>query len=202
MLIIYTMIEQTLAIIKPDGVQRGLVGEIIKRFERAGLKIVAMKMVWPTEDLVGQHYADDEDYLKGVGQKAIDGAKSQGREMSESPLEIGSRVRMSNMRYLATGPVVAFVLEGNTAVQTVRNLIGGTNPLSADVGTIRGDLTIDDFSQADTEGRSVRNLMHASGDVDEAKREIPLWFNEEELHKYQTVMDKVLHDPNWDAKRD
>jgi len=96
---------------------------------------------------------------------------------------------------------VAMVLEGNTAVKTVRNIIGGTNPLTADIGTIRGDLTIDDFSQADTEQRSVRNLMHASGDVAEAEREIPLWFTNEELYKYQTVMDKVLHDPNWDAER-
>jgi nucleoside-diphosphate kinase len=100
---------------------------------------------------------------------------------------------------MSTGPVLAMVLQGNTAVQTVRNMIGKTNPLSADLGTIRGDLTIDDFTQADAEGRSVRNLMHASGDVAEATREIPLWFRKNELYDYQTVMDKVLHDPDWDA---
>jgi len=81
----------------------------------------------------------------------------------------------------------------------VRNMIGGTNPLTADIGTIRGDLTIDDFMQSDAESRSVRNLMHASGDVDEANREIPLWFEKSELFEYQTVMDKVLHDPSWGA---
>jgi nucleoside-diphosphate kinase len=196
------MIEQTLAIIKPDGVQRGLIGEIIRRFEHVGLKVVAMKMSWPDEELVGKHYTDDEKYLMSVGEKALDSAKARGVKMKESALEIGQRVRKSNMRYLSTGPVLAFVLEGNTAVQTTRNIIGGTNPLTADIGTIRGDLTIDDFSQADAEARSVRNLMHASGDVEEAKREIPLWFTDEELHEYQTVMDKVLHDPNWDAKRE
>ncbi len=194
-------IERTLAIVKPDGVQRGLVGEIVHRFERAGLKIVAMKMVWAKPELVGQHYTADEEYLKSVGEKALGAARDRGQELSETALEIGTRVRESNMRYIATGPVVAFILEGNTAVQTVRNIIGGTNPLTADIGTIRGDLTIDDFVQADKESRSVRNLMHASGDVSEAEREIKLWFTDQEIYQYQTVMDKVLHDPSWDAEK-
>lgn len=192
-------IERSLAIVKPDGVQRGLLGEILGRFERAGLKIVGMKMAWPTEELVAQHYSDDENYLVSVGEKALENARQKGLEMDETALEIGQRVRESNMRYLSSGPVLVFVLEGNTAVQTVRNIIGGTNPLTADIGTIRGDLTIDDFSQADVEGRSVRNLMHASGDVSEAQREVALWFTDSELHNYQTVMDKVLHDPSWGA---
>lgn len=192
-------IERTLVIIKPDGVQRSLMGEILHRFERTGLKVVGMKLVWPSEELVGKHYTDDEAYLKGVGEKALANAKERGEVKKESALEIGQRVRRTNMRYLSVGPVLAMVLEGNTAVQTVRNMVGGTNPLTADVGSIRGDLTIDDFTQADMEQRSVRNLMHASGDVSEAKREIALWFNKNELHDYQTVMDKVLHDPNWGA---
>lgn len=191
------MIERTLAIVKPDGVQRGLVGEIIGRFERAGLKIAGMKMLWPDEEMVGKHYSSDGKYLSGVGEKALQNAQDRGVKMKETALEIGQRVREANMKYISTGPVIAFVLEGNTAVQTVRNLIGGTNPLSADVGTIRGDLTIDDFAQSDQEKRSTRNLMHASGDVEEAEREIKLWFSDGELHEYQTVMDKVLHDPNW-----
>lgn len=193
-------IERTLAIIKPDGVQRGLIGEIIHRFERAGLKIVGAKMVWADKELVGQHYTNDEAYLKSVGEKALEVAQERGTTLKETALEIGQRVRQSNMRYISTGPVFAMVVEGNTAIKTVRNIIGGTNPLTADVGTIRGDLTIDDFSQADAESRSVRNLMHASGDVSEAEREIPLWFTPEELHRYQTVMDKILHDPDWDAE--
>ena len=94
---------------------------------------------------------------------------------------------------------MALVLKGNTAIQTTRNIIGGTNPLSADIGTIRGDLSVDDFSQADIEKRAVRNLMHASSEPAEAEREIALWFTAEEIHDYQTVMDKVLHDPAWGA---
>ncbi|MEK7556552.1 MAG: nucleoside-diphosphate kinase [Patescibacteria group bacterium] len=193
-------IERTLVIVKPDGVQRGLVGEILDRFERAGLKIVAAKMEWPSKKLVGQHYTDDESYNKGVGEKALANAKEQGTKLPGTALQIGLAVREANMRYLSAGPVIALVLEGNTAIKTVRNIIGGTNPLTADIGTIRGDLTIDDFAQADEEGRAVRNLMHASSDPDEAKREIALWFEKKEIHQYQTVMDKVLHDPDWGAK--
>ena len=197
--VINMAIERTLVIVKPDGVQRGLLGEILGRFERAGLKIVGMKLVWPDEELVGEHYSADENYLRGVGEKALENARQRGVEKSESALEIGQRVREANMRYLSTGPVLTLALEGNTAVQTVRAIVGGTNPLTADIGTIRGDLTIDDFTQADLEDRSVRNLMHASSDPEEAEREITLWFSTSELHEYQTVMDKVLHDPNWGA---
>lgn len=192
-------IERTLVIIKPDGVQRGLLGEIIGRFERAGLKVAGMKLAWPDEEFVGEHYLADENYLKSVGEKALESAQQEGVEVNESALKIGQRIREANMRYLSTGPVLVLALEGNTAVQTVRAIVGGTNPLTADIGTIRGDLTIDDFTQADSENRSVRNLMHASSDPQEAKREISLWFSDGELYEYQTVMDKVLHDPNWGA---
>lgn len=193
-------IERTLVIIKPDGVQRMLVGEIVGRFERAGLKMVGMKMVWPSKKLVGQHYADDPAYFQSVWVKAKKGAEERGEEMKETAQQLGKRVREANMRYMSSGPVIALVLEGNAAILNVRTIIGGTNPLTADIGSIRGDLTIDDFGAADTEGRAVRNLMHASSEPEEAKREIALWFSKDELNNYQTVMDKVLHDPNWGAK--
>lgn len=188
-----------MVIIKPDGVQRGLVGNIMERFERAGLKVVGMKMVWPSEETVGKHYTADPGYFQSVWEKAKASAEDRGDKFTESPDELGHRIRGANMKYLSAGPVVAMVLEGNTAIPTVRNIIGGTNPLSADMGTIRGDLTIDDFSQADKEGRAVRNLMHASSEPEEAVREIALWFTDEEVYGYQTVMDKVLHDPEWGA---
>jgi nucleoside-diphosphate kinase len=190
-------IERTLVIVKPDGVQRGLLGNILGRFERAGLKVVGMKLLWPDSEHVGRHYTDDERYLKEVGEKALANAEAKSVAMNETALEIGQRVREANMRYLSSGPVLVMVLEGNTAIDTVRRMIGGTNPLTADIGTIRGDLTIDDFAQADIEGRAVRNLMHASSDPEEAGREIDLWFSAQELYDYQTVMDKVLHDPAW-----
>lgn len=186
-------------IVKPDGVQRGLLGEILGRFERAGLKVVGMKFIWPDSEQVGRHYTDDESYLCGVGEKALANAKAKNIEMNETALEIGQRVREANMRYLSTGPVLVMALQGNTAIDAVRSMIGGTNPLTADIGTIRGDLTIDDFAQADEEKRAVRNLMHASSEPEEAEREIQLWFSEDELYDYETVMDKVLHDPSWGA---
>ena len=192
-------IEQTLVIVKPDGVQRGLLGEILGRFEHVGLKVVGMKLTWPDAEHVGKHYSSDERYLTEVGEKALANAQARGVTLLETALDIGQRVREANMRYLSTGPVLVMVLEGNTAIQTVRSIIGGTNPLTADIGTIRGDLTIDDFAQADKESRAVRNLMHASSDASEAQREIALWFEKSELHEYQTVMDKVLHDPTWGA---
>lgn len=192
-------IERSLVIIKPDGVQRGLVGDIIKRFERAGLKIVGMKMVWPDKELVGKHYTGDEKYNTEVGEKALKNAQEHGKEIPGTALEIGLRIRETNIRYLSTGPVLAFALEGNTAIKTIRNIIGGTNPLTADIGTIRGDFTIDDFAQADIENRAVRNLMHASSEPEEAEREVALWFTDKELYDYQNVMDKVLHDPSWGA---
>lgn len=193
------MIEHTLTIIKPDGVQRGLVGDVISRFERAGLKIVAMKMVWPTQELVGRHYTPDEAYNTGVGEKALANAKEHGAEIQGTALEIGLRIRSTNINYLSAGPVLAMVLEGNTAITSVRNIIGGTNPLTADIGTIRGDLTVDDFAQADAENRAVRNMMHASSEPDEAAREIKLWFTDQEVFQYKNVMDAVLHDPSWGA---
>ena len=195
------MIERTLALIKPDGVQRGLIGDIISRFEQAGLKVVGMKMAWADEKLVGQHYTSDEKYNTEVGEKALANAKEHGQKMDGNALEIGLRIRETNIRYLSTGPVLALVLEGNSAIQSVRNIIGGTNPLTADIGTIRGDLTIDDFAQADKESRAVRNMMHASSEPDEADREIALWFTKKELHDYSTVMDAVLHNPDWDARK-
>lgn len=193
-------IERTLVIIKPDGVQRGLVGEILNRFERAGLKITAMKMEWPSKKLVGQHYTDEMAYYQTVWEKAKKSVEERGGTMKETPKQLGDRVREANMRYLSTGPVIAFVLKGNNAISQTRMIIGGTNPATADIGTIRGDLTIDDFSAADTEDRAVRNLMHASSEPDEAEREIALWFDKKGVHDYQTVMDKVLHDPHWGAR--
>lgn len=193
-------IERTLVIIKPDGIQRGLIGEILARFERAGLKVVGMKMEWPSKKLVGQHYTSDPGYYQSVWEKASISAEERGQAMKETPKQLGDRVREANMRYLSSGPVLAMVLEGNQAILNTRNIIGSTNPLTADVGTIRGDLTVDDFGAADTEGRAVRNLMHASSEPIEAKREIMLWFEKRELHDYQTVMDKVLHDPEWGSR--
>lgn len=192
--------QRTLVLVKPDGVQRHLVGEIIRRFEQAGLKLVGLKLAWATPEIVARHYRHDAEYLISIGEKTIKGMKELGIPMHETPLQIGRRVRSYLARFLVTGPVVAMVLQGTNAIRNVRQLVGVTDPLAADIGSIRGDLTIDTIQLADLEQRSVRNLMHASGDPEEAEREIPIWFSPSELHAYRTVMDVVLHDENWDRR--
>lgn len=190
--------QRTLVLVKPDGVQRHLVGDILHRFEQAGLKLVGLKLIWATEKIIDKHYRHDVEYLTSIGEKTIKGMEQLGIVPDGTPLELGRRVRSYLSRHLTTGPVVAIVLQGTNAIRNVRQLVGSTDPLVADIGTIRGDLTIDTIQLADLEQRSVRNLVHASGDPEEAEREIPIWFSADELHDYQTVMDVVLHDRHWD----
>lgn len=193
--------QRSLVLIKPDGVQRGLVGDVISRFEKSGLKLVAMKMVWPNKELVEKHYSTDEGYLTAIGEKAKAGMAQLGLTDKRTPLQIGKWVRSQLGRYLAIGPVVAMVWQGTNSIGNIRQLVGSTNPILADVGSIRADLTIDTIEMANLEGRSVRNLIHASSDPDEAKREMDLWFSKEEIFEYENVMDKVLHDAFWDQPK-
>lgn len=190
--------QRTLVLVKPDGVQRHLVGDILHRFEQAGLKIVGLKLVWATPRIIDLHYRHDAEYLTSIGEKTIKGMEQLGVPVHGTPLEIGRRVRSYLSRHLSIGPVVAIVLQGTNAIRNARQLVGSTDPLVADIGSIRGDLTIDTIQLADLEERAVRNLVHASGDPEEAEREIPIWFSADELHEYPTVMDAVLHDENWD----
>jgi len=192
--------ERTLVIIKPDGVQRSLIGEIIRRYERTGLKLVALKMFVPTRDQVKGHYLLDPNWIISVGEKSIMAYDKKGLEPpSRDPEVIGNQVLERLQNYLTCGPVVAMVWQGNQAVGIVRKITGGTEPLTSDVGTIRGDLTIDSYSMADTDDRAVRNLLHASGSVKEAEKEIKHWFSEDEIIKYRLVQESILYDVNLDG---
>ncbi len=192
--------EKTFVIIKPDGVQRSLIGEIIGRFERVGLKLVAMKMVVPTEEIVGSHYTLDPAWIKKVGEKSIKGYESKGQvPPSKDPIELGNRVLEVLKKYFTSGPVVAMVWQGAHAVPVVRKIVGGTEPLTSDVGTIRGDFVLDSYQMSDTDGRAIRNVIHASGSVDEAKNEIDLWFKKENIINYRLVQDAILYDVNLDG---
>lgn len=192
--------ERTLVIIKPDGVQRSLIGEIIKRYERTGLKLVGMKMTIPTEENVEKHYSVDPGWKMAVGEKAISAYKKKGlTPPSENPLDLGNIVVAKLKKYITSGPVIAMVWQGMNAVGVVRKVTGATEPLTSDVGTIRGDLTIDSYQVADTDGRAVRNLIHASGTPDEANKEITLWFNENELLNYKLIQESILYDVNIDG---
>ncbi len=158
-------IERTLIILKPDTVQRGLVGEIITRFEKVGLKLVGMKMVSPDRDHYYYHY---EDIGKMVSRR--------GKEVFDMTLDV-----------MMSGPVIAVVLEGIEAASLVRKMVGATEPKSSEPGTIRGDYSHMSYAHADENGVGIPNIIHASGDADEAKLEIAHWFSGQELFDYQTV---------------
>lgn len=182
--------ERTLILVKPDGVLRGLTGEILSRLERTGLRIVAMKMVKADADLIRRHYPGSEGWLLNVGRTVVEQLKAAGLPAektlgTEDPAELGRMVREWNCEYLTAGPVIAAVLEGNNVVANVRRLVGSTIPSLAAPGTIRGDHSVDDGVTAAVAMRSVRNLIHASGNRTEAEYEIGLWFTEAEFHPYR-----------------
>ncbi|MCF7866627.1 nucleoside-diphosphate kinase [Candidatus Woesearchaeota archaeon] len=185
--------ERSLVLIKPDGVQRGLVGEILTKFEKCGLKIIGMKMVYPTEELAGNHYIADENWLKTVGTKQKEAYAKKGLTIEKEERELGLEVRKQLIDFLTMSPVVAFVFEGHNAVKHIRKLVGSTSPGDAAPGTIRGDYAFDTYSLADISKRPIQNLIHASGEVDEALREIKIWFKEEELHTWKRVDEELLY---------
>lgn len=193
--------ERTLVVIKPDGVQRSLIGEVIKRYEQAGLKLVALKMFVPEADFVEKHYLLDSQWKQNTGQKTIDAYKEKGMEhpAGDDPIKAADTILAGLKKYLSAGPVVAMVWEGINAVGIVRKITGGTEPLTSDVGTIRGDYTIDSYKLADVDGRSVRNIVHASGSTDEANQEIDLWFTAKDLHDYKLVQERILYDVDLDG---
>lgn len=192
--------ERTLIIVKPDGVQRSLIGEIIKRFEKVGLKIIGMKMVAASPEMVEQHYTLDPNWRRVTGEKRIKAAREKGETPpSEDPLEITAAILERLKGYMTSGPVVVIALEGAHAAAIVRKIVGGTEPLSTDVGTIRGDFVLDSYIMADNDSRAVRNLIHASGSAAEAEMEIKHWFKDEEIIKYRHVQEQILYDVNLDG---
>ena len=192
--------ERTLVIIKPDGVQRSLIGEIIRRYERAGLKLTALKFFVPAPELVEKHYLSDAGWLESVGVKSLAAYDKKGLKAPFiNPIDCGQAVLGRLIKYLSSGPVAAMIWEGNQAAAIVKKITGGTEPQTSDVGTIRGDLTIDSYELADNDERAVRNLIHASGSPAEAAREIAIWFQEEEIIKYNIIQEKILYDVNLDG---
>jgi len=192
--------EQSLVLIKPDGVQRGLIGEIIKRYEQTGLKLVGLKFVVPTVELVEKHYLVDPEWKMKTGNKTIKNYKDKGLEPPDTdPIKSSERVLETLKKYLTVGPVVAMVWQGMNVVGIIRKITGATEPLVSDIGTIRGDFTIDAYKIADLDGRATRNLIHASGTVEEAQKEIDLWFKKDELINYRLVNEMILYDVNLDG---
>lgn len=188
-------LERTLVIIKPDGIQRSLIGEIISRYERLGLKLVGLKMLIPTHEMIEKHYTLDPDWKRLVGEKRMKAALESGITEKESdPVEIGEQVLLKLKKYMTAGPVIAMVWQGAHAVAVVRKVTGGTEPRTSDIGTIRGDFMLDSYELSELDERSVRNLVHSSGSVREATDEISHWFLQSELFEYRIVQEQILYE--------
>ncbi|MBI2665325.1 nucleoside-diphosphate kinase [Candidatus Woesearchaeota archaeon] len=186
-------VERTLILAKQDAVHRGLVGEIISRFEQKGMKIVGMKMTIPTRKMVEMHYADDDAMWTLTGERNIATMKEKGREIKETPLQIGRKIREWNIKSLAGHPVIAMVFEGFHAVEVGRKIVGHTEPRQAAPGTIRGDFAVESYDIAEFYKRPMINLVHASGKTHEAEREIQVWFNKDELFDYTKKDFRMFH---------
>lgn len=192
--------ERSLVLIKPDGVQRGLIGEVIKRYERTGLKLAGLKMFVPTADFVEQHYLLDPGWKQSNGEKTISAYKAKGQEPPISdPIKAAEKTLERLKSYISSGPIVAMVWQGMNAVEVIRKITGGTEPRTSDIGTIRGDFTIDSYEVADLDNRSVRNIIHASGSPKEAEMEIEHWFKDGELINYRLIGEEILYDVNLDG---
>lgn len=191
--------ERTFVILKPDTVQRSLMGEAIKRFEQTGLKCTAMKMFVPDEATLLQHYNKDDEWFLKKGNRIIDDMKAQGREIEKEPIEYGKDIIRTIVHYMTAAPVVAMIWEGNESVAVVTKVVGTTEPKTSDVGTIRGDYTVDSYGHASYENRAVRNLIHCSETPEEAEREIALWFTEADVMQYTTAQERIMYDVNLDG---
>lgn len=194
--------EKTFVIIKPDGLQRSLVGNIISRFERVGLKIAALKLVNATEDQCWKHYNKDEAWFLKKGTGIAEDMQKQGLPLTKEPIEYGRAIIGQLVTFMTSDPVVCMVLQGNQAVAVVKKLVGSTEPATSDVGTIRGDLTLDSYALAGVDERAVRNLIHCSDAVEEAQREIQIWFTPEEILDYKLFQEQVLYDINLDGVKE
>lgn len=191
--------ERTFVILKPDALQRALVGETVRRLERAGLKFVGMKLIVATREQATAHYGKDDEWCAKVGGRIVANMEKNGEKAEKPALSYGKEILDGLLDFLTCSPVVVMVLEGNQAVGVVKKIVGGTEPLTSDVGTIRGDLTSDSYDIAGIDGRAVRNLVHCSDSVDEAKREIAIWFQPNELLSYKLIAERMLYDVNLDG---
>lgn len=192
--------QKTLVLVKPDGVQRSLIGEVIKRYEKVGLKLVALKMVIPTSQQALDHYSIDPDWAEKTGNKTFESYRKKGLPLpGDDPVEFAEGIRKQLVKYITCGPVIAMVWQGMEAISIVRKITGSTDPLSSVPGTIRGDYTIDSYAASDADKRAIRNIIHSSGSLEEAEKEIPIWFEADEILDYRLVTEEILYDVNLDG---
>lgn len=193
--------ERSLVLIKPEGVMRQLVGELLTRFERKGLKIVALKMVWPDEEMAAKHYTDSEEWLLGTGTRTYEGYVEKGITPPLSPRELGLNTRRKLMEHITAGPVIAIALQGAHVIETVRKMRGTTNPVKADVGTIGFDYTLESYELSDAGDWAIKNIIHASDSPETATDEIKIWFTKNEIFDYSTAIEHLLYSKDWHQHR-
>jgi len=195
--------ERTFVILKPDTIQRGLVGEVVQRFEKIGLKIVAMKMTQASEELIFKHYNKDDAWYTRKGQGIVENRQKLNLPIEKEPIEYGKDIIRKMVHYMAACPVVCMVIEGNQSQAVVKRLVGGTEPTTADTGTIRGDYALDSFFLCDVDGsRGLRNLIHCTDPADGPEAynyEVGVWFSPEEIYNYKLVSEAMLYDVNLDG---
>lgn len=182
--------EKTFVLIKPDGVRKGLVGEIVNRFERRDLKVVAMEMFQPSRAEMDKHYPKDEAWLRRLGGKTQSTYEKYGHDVkrdfgTSDLLRVGKTVRGWLIDFMVSAPMVKMVVQGVHAVDMVRKIVGPTMPYLAEMGTIRGDFSADSAISANIDRRAVYNLIHASETPEEAKHEIKHWFGKHPIYKYK-----------------
>lgn len=187
------LLEKTFIAVKHDGVQRGLIGEVVKRFEQRGLRLCAIKMVQADEDLATRHYPLTEEWIKNTSATTRKAWSEKGIVLKENDEEICARINAWLKSYLTEGPIVAMVWEGIHAIEIGRKIVGTASAKNAPIGTIRGDYSIDSYELADLKKRPVRNIVHASGTKAEAEREIRLWFTPGEIHDWMRKDWEIIH---------
>jgi nucleoside-diphosphate kinase len=189
--------ERTFMMVKPDGVRRGLAGEIMRRIEQRGLKIIACSLAAPKRAEIDKHYPKDAKWIRRVGEKTLSTFAKYNinpkKEIGTDDIEkIGRIVREWLLDYMTSGPVLKMVIEGVHAIDMVRKLCGTTIPLAAELGSIRGDFSADSPIAANSAMRAIHNLVHASENTDEANHEIKLWFKTTDLHSYRRVEEELM----------
>lgn len=189
--------EKTVVLVKPDGVKRGLVGEVVRRIEQRGLKVIALKMVVPTREQAHDHYPNTDEWMRGMGAKTLENYAAYEKDPlkevgTDDPLEIGKMAARWNVEFLTSGPIVALAVQGIHAIAMVRKIVGHTMPSKAEMGTIRGDYSVDSPTLANAERRAIHNVVHASGDEAESAHEIKHWFKDDEIHAYKRAEEDIM----------
>jgi len=190
--------QKALIIIKPDGVQRGLLGKIVTRFEQVGLKIIGLKFIWATEKQIIVHYPETDAWFKKVGERTLTNYAKKGLDAKKvfntnDAIQIGRTVKKWLITYFQESPVLIMALESYDCIEIVRKLSGNTIPVLASPGTIRGDFSHDTIDLANEQSRPLRNIIHASDTVEDGEKEVSFWFTKEELFSYELAGEKFMY---------